>query len=100
MRKKNWQSGKAGALKGPATLDQVRAEVSLSRDHPDGDWLTPFRLLKQNVKRTYNVKRTPDHAEEVAVVVVHQWGAEMHETSPEVDSSACRHLITRETLSV
>ncbi|KAL8649535.1 MAG: hypothetical protein Q9210_004342 [Variospora velana] len=27
LRKKNWQSGKAGALKGPATLDQVRAEA-------------------------------------------------------------------------
>ncbi|KAI4199330.1 MAG: hypothetical protein LQ348_001902 [Seirophora lacunosa] len=27
LRKKNWQSGKAGALKGPATLDQVRQEA-------------------------------------------------------------------------
>ncbi|KAL8901149.1 MAG: hypothetical protein Q9207_005339 [Kuettlingeria erythrocarpa] len=27
LRKKNWQSGKAGAIKGPATLEAVRAEA-------------------------------------------------------------------------
>ena len=71
MRRTNWKSGKAGALKGPATLNQVRADVSrygsLISGHPVN---LVSRLSKRNARKTCSVKPTLERAEVEAVVVV------------------------------
>lgn len=88
MRKTGWKSGKAGALKGPATLDQVRADVSYCglvkiSGHPVN---FVSRLSKRNARKTYSVKPTLERAEVAVVVVVdvRKWAAVTLASSPEV----------------
>lgn len=91
MRKHNWKSSKAGALKGPATLDQVRADVGYHGlrlcGHPI-DLL--HRLSKRNARRSCNVKLMLEHAEAEAeaVVDVRKWAVVMLANSPEAVNSA------------
>lgn len=91
MRKDSWKSTKAGALKGPATLDQVRADVGSHglrfRGHPI-DVL--YRLSKRNARRSCNVKLMLEHAEAEAeaVVDVRKWAVVMLANSPEAVNSA------------
>lgn len=93
MRKKNWKSTKAGALKGPATLDQVRADVCYHGLRLRGHPIDPLnRLSKRNARKICNVKLTLAHAEAeaeaVAVVDVRKWAVVMLANSLEAVNSA------------
>lgn len=80
LRSKGWQ-GKGGAIKGPMTIDGVRAQVSRSRFTTHlKNFSRLYRLLNKTVRRRRNDRQTIHDGAE-AVAVVHQSAAAMRATS-------------------
>jgi translation initiation factor 4G len=84
LRKKHWHA-KGGAIKGPTTLDEVRAQVRATCKQMLSSYLPRIRLWLPNAKKRRNGCKTPGHEGEAGVGAGEcPWGVVMPATFPEV----------------